>query len=129
MLKDFLLVGAGSFLGGGARFLLSKWLQTSALGAFPLATFAVNILGCLLIGLLLGLSGQTGWLSPSTKLLLTTGFCGGFTTFSTFMNENYLLLKDHHFVPFFLYLFASLALGLFAVIAGYQLATWLKTGG
>ena len=88
MLRDFFLVGMGSFLGGGSRFIVSKVIQAWAPLSFPLGTFAVNILGCLIIGFLSGLHWPGGWMSPSMKLVLTTGFCGGFTTFSTFMNES-----------------------------------------
>lgn len=63
-----------------------------------------------------------GWMSPSAKLLLTTGFCGGFTTFSTFMNEGAGLMKEENYLYMMLYLFGSLALGLIAVLAGHYLA-------
>lgn len=119
MFKDFLLVSLGSFFGGGMRFLVSKAIQTTVLTAFPLGTFCVNVLGCLLIGILSGLPVGHGWLPPSARLLLTTGFCGGFTTFSTMMNESSSLLKDHHPYYLALYLTGSLALGFVAVTAGH----------
>ncbi len=122
MLKDFLLVGMGSFLGGGLRFVISKIIQSWAIVAFPFGTFAVNIIGCLLIGFFSGLNSGGGWMSPSTKLVLTTGFCGGFTTFSTFMNESNSLLKDGNMLYLSLYLVASLSIGLLAVILGNQIA-------
>lgn len=81
---------------------------------------AVNVIGCFLIGLLSGLS-LGGQISPATKLVLVTGFCGGFTTFSTFMNENLLLGRDGAMLSAVLYTLASLALGLIAVIIGYQI--------
>ena len=65
---------------------------------------------------------EGGWMSPSAKLLLTTGFCGGFTTFSTFMNEGAGLMKEENYLYMMLYLFGSLALGLIAVLAGHYLA-------
>lgn len=119
LFKDFLLVGLGSFAGGGMRFLVSKALQACVSSPFPLGTFAVNILGCLLIGIVSGIPTATNWLSPSTRLILTTGFCGGFTTFSTFMNENTSLAKDDHLLYLALYLVGSLALGFLAVLAGH----------
>lgn len=125
MLKDFLLVGLGSFMGGGMRFLVSKIIQSWTLLAFPFGTFAVNILGCLLIGFFSGLNYGGGWMSPSTKLVLTTGFCGGFTTFSTFMNESNSLMKDGNMLYLSLYIVASLAFGLLAVIIGQQIAKGL----
>lgn len=81
---------------------------------------AVNIAGCFLIGLLSGLS-LGGNISPTTKLVLVTGFCGGFTTFSTFMNENLMLGRDGSMLSAVLYTLASLVLGLLAVILGYQI--------
>ncbi len=122
MFKEFMLVGMGSFFGGGMRFLLSKLIQSWAFVQFPLGTFAVNILGCLLLGFLSGLPLNIGWLSPSARLILTTGFCGGFTTFSTFMHENSSFLHNDSYLSLLLYVAASLSLGLFAVIGGHQLA-------
>lgn len=122
MWKEFLLVGLGSFLGGGSRFLVSKAMTALWATPFPLGTFAVNILGCLLIGFFSGLNDGGGWMTPHTKLILTTGFCGGFTTFSTFMNESNSLLKDGNYALVMLYLGLSLLLGLAAVVAGHQLA-------
>ncbi len=122
-MKEFLLVSIGSFFGGGLRYGVSKMVQSCTLIAFPFGTLAVNVLGCLLIGFLSGLNWNgNGLMSPSTKLLLTTGFCGGFTTFSTFMNEGSTLLKEEQYAYMMLYLFGSLALGLIAVLAGHQLA-------
>ena len=118
MLRDFLLVGMGSFLGGGSRFIVSKVIQAWAPLSFPLGTFAVNILGCLIIGFLSGLNWAGGWMSPSMKLVLTTGFCGGFTTFSTFMNESTALMRDGNYLYFALYIGLSVALGLIAVVVG-----------
>lgn len=121
-MKDLLIVSIGSFFGGGMRFLVSKWAQSLIALSFPLGTFSVNVLGCLVIGFLSGLSWTGNVMSPSTKLLLTTGFCGGFTTFSTFMNETSSLMKDGEYLYVFLYIFGSLALGLVAVIIGHQIA-------
>ncbi len=125
-MKEILIVSIGSFFGGGMRNWISKMVQSSTLIAFPFGTMTVNVLGCLIIGFLSGLNWNGGgWMSPSTKLLLTTGFCGGFTTFSTFMNEGSALMKDEHYTYMMLYLFGSLALGLIAVLSGHQLAKWV----
>lgn len=118
MLRGFLLVGMGSLLGGGSRFVLSKIIQAWAPLSFPFGTFAVNILGCLIIGFLSGLNWAGGWMSPSVKLILTTGFCGGFTTFSTFMNESTALMRDANYLYLALYLGLSVALGFLAVVVG-----------
>ena len=122
-MKEVLLVSIGSFFGGGMRYWVSKVVQSCTIIAFPFGTMAVNVLGCLIIGFLSGLNWNgNGIMSPATKLLLTTGFCGGFTTFSTFMNEGSSLMKDGQYTYMVLYLFGSLALGLIAVLAGHQLA-------
>ena len=122
-MKELLLVSIGSFFGGGMRFWISKMVQSYTFIAFPFGTMTVNVLGCLIIGFLSGLNWNGGGLlSPSVKMLLTTGFCGGFTTFSTFMNEGYGLMKDESYTYMMLYLFGSLALGLLAVLAGHYLA-------
>ena len=114
------------FLGGGAgslcRYLLSQ-LITSPASRWPWATWTANMAGCLLIGLLTGYLGRRS--DAWWALLLVTGFCGGFTTFSTFMNEGSALMKDEHYTYMMLYLFGSLALGLIAVLSGHQLAKWV----
>lgn len=122
-MKEVLIVSIGSFFGGGMRYWVSKLVQSCTVIAFPFGTMAVNVAGCLIIGFLSGLNWREGgWMSPSAKLLLTTGFCGGFTTFSTFMNEGAGLMKEENYVYMMLYLFGSLALGLIAVLAGHYLA-------
>lgn len=126
MIKEVLLVGVGSFVGGGARHLVSRMVQTGAVGQFPLATFIVNVVGCLLIGFLSALRWTGGWMSPEMRLLLTTGFCGGFTTFSTFMNENASLASDGRGAVAVVYAALSLSVGLAAVWAGQQLAGLVK---
>ena len=126
-MKELLLVSIGSFFGGGIRYLAAllqnRLMTTSAVayGSFPWATFAVNVIGCLLIGLLTGIA-SSGHLPAQWKLVLVTGFCGGFTTFSTFMNENYLLGKDN-MMMLAIYTISSLALGMAALIAGYKIAS------
>lgn len=121
-MKELLTVMAGSALGGGLRFLVSKASVALVATPFPLGTFVVNILGCLLIGFFSGLPATHSWLTPTTRLLLTTGFCGGFTTFSTFMKEGGGLLTAHMPLLSAAYLAASIALGMVAVWAGGKLA-------
>lgn len=99
MIKEILLVGLGSCVGGVLRYLVSLLMKTAG-GGFPWGTFTVNILGCLLIGLLWGLGSKS--LSPQLMLLLSVGLCGGFTTFahqargahhSTFSRESLAMLQ------------------------------------
>lgn len=121
MMKNILLVASGGAVGSVLRYLVSRWIQESSATAFPLATMVVNIVGCLLIGIFYGLTERWG-LSGELKLLLTVGFCGGFTTFSTFMNENLILLRSQEALLSCLYAALSVGIGLLAVWAGKTIA-------
>ena len=116
-MKQLILVFVGGGAGSVLRFLLGRWLNTTQNG-IPYGTFAANILGSLLIGLILGWALKNNSLSPNSTLLLATGFCGGFTTFSTFAYENHLILKSGDFLTFAIYTLGSLVLGFAAVFAG-----------
>lgn len=119
MIKNILLVAAGGAAGSVARYLLAKALHGTVFGAFPVGTMAANILGCLAIGLISGLAaGEGAPVGQDLKLLLTVGFCGGFTTFSTFMNESLTLCKTGDAMLAAVYVGASVALGFAAVAAG-----------
>ena len=117
-----LLVCVGSGLGGICRFLLAMLIK-SPVDSFPLATLVTNLIGCLCIGLFLGLSVKHHWLSKELHCLLVTGFCGGFTTFSTFSNEALTLLRSDAVLMFALYVGLSLIIGLCLVALGYWLAS------
>lgn len=123
-MKAMLLVGIGSFGGGCVRYLVSRLAQAMPVSTFPLGTFIVNVLGCLIIGYVSALP-VTGFMTPRMKLLLTTGFCGGFTTFSTFMNETGGLTHNGDYVMTALYVFGSLAAGMAALLLGKWLAQTL----
>ena len=120
-MKQFLLVFLGGGLGSLIRYILSRTFNTY-FQHFYLGTFLVNIIGCLIIGLVLGISYKSNLLSQNQTLLLTTGFCGGFTTFSTFALENQTLLKSGEILQFSFYTIASIAVGIFAVILGLWLS-------
>lgn len=118
MIKTLLLVGTGGFFGSISRFLASRFMQNNFPSSFPVGTFLVNITGCLLIGLIYGFSERSSMLTPGWKMFLAVGFCGGFTTFSTFANENLALLRDGEFLHFFLYTGLSVFLGIAATFFG-----------
>lgn len=118
MFRILLFIGFGSFLGGISRFLLSKFIQNYAITGFPFGTLVVNILGCFLFGLFYGISERYSSFNNELRMFLTVGFCGGFTTFSTFAGENMALLRDSNFIFFALYTGLSVFLGLVAVYAG-----------
>ena len=120
ILRNILLVGAGSFVGGGIRYVFSILMKYS--GGFPWATFTVNLLGCLLIGLLWGVFSKYNDASHQLMLLLCVGFCGGFTTFSTFSKESLQLLQAGNWACLSLYVAGSVILGLLLVAVGYQIA-------
>jgi CrcB protein len=121
MLKTLLFIGSGSFLGGIARYLTARAVQNSIASSFPYGTMVVNLLGCLLIGLIFGISERTNLINDEWRIFLAVGFCGGFTTFSTFANENMTLLREGNFYYFTLYTGLSVFLGLVAVFLGNAL--------
>ena len=120
-MKHLVLVFLGGGIGSVLRFLIGKWLNSPTTG-IPYGTFAANIIGSLLIGIILGISAKNNTLSSNQTVLLATGFCGGFTTFSTFAYENHVFLKSGDFTSFALYTVASFIIGFLAVFAGMYLA-------
>jgi len=121
MLRSIILVGAGGFLGSVFRYISGLALNQLFPHAFPAGTFFVNISGSLLIGLIFGLSEKGGMGSSELRLFLTAGFCGGFTTFSSFANENLMLLREGQITIFLFYTFLTVIIGLFAVWLGYAI--------
>lgn len=122
-MKQVLLVGCGGALGSIARYLLGgAILHRFPNLKFPLGTFTVNIIGCLLIGLLVGLAEKRGILTPEARLFLITGICGGFTTFSAFAQENVFLLRRAETPTALAYVAGSVILGLLATWVGFRLS-------
>lgn len=119
-MKILLAIGAGSFIGGVCRFLLSQFIQTKFPSSFPIGTFAVNVIGCLLIGAVYGLFLKNS-LSNEWRLFLATGILGGFTTFSAFSYETFELVKTGRMSFALLYVCASILVGLAATLIGWQL--------
>ncbi|MFZ1679119.1 MAG: fluoride efflux transporter CrcB [Saprospiraceae bacterium] len=122
MSRILLLIGIGGFIGSIARYAAASWLTRIIPSVFPYGTFAVNITGCLAIGLIYGLSQRFHWVTPEWGFFLATGFCGGYTTFSTFAYENITLLQNSNYLMFAMYSIGSFAIGLLSVFAGIALA-------
>lgn len=114
MLRQLLLVAIGGAIGSAMRYLTAILLARHYTGSIPLATLVVNVLGCFLIGLLIGLCSETTYL----RLLFITGFCGGFTTFSTFTAESYVMFREGAYGLALLYIAGSVLIGLLALWVG-----------
>lgn len=111
-MTNYLIIGIGGFLGAIARYVVSAWIGQRWGRSFPLGTFAVNVSGSFLIGLLMSLFTERFMVNPQWRLFLTVGFLGAYTTFSTFEYETGSLLRDGE------WLVASLNIGL-SVVAGF----------
>ena len=118
LFKTILAVGAGSFLGGAGRYLVSLAMKGVSKG-FPWATLAVNLVGCFLIGFLWGLFSKNGTEGSNWALFLTVGLCGGFTTFSTFSKEALVMLQGGNVWGFAGYIAISVIVGIALVAAGF----------
>lgn len=119
-MMNLLAVGLGGAIGAICRYLLGQVIPKLSSG-FPLSTFAVNILGCLSIGFVVGIAGRYNDLDPRFVLFLQTGICGGFTTFSTFSLEALTLIEEGQIATGILYIVLSVLFGLFALLAARNL--------
>ncbi len=121
-MMNYLIVSLGAALGGGLRYWVSdltyKFLPTT----FPYGTLAVNILGSFILGVIIFMFDDKELITPGVRLFLAVGFCGGFTTFSTFSLETINLLKDSQIIPGLLNILSNL----FLCLAGVTLAYFIS---
>jgi CrcB protein len=115
-------VAAGSAVGGACRFLLTAFIQQRAGGAFPLGTLIINITGSFVLGFLVRYALATPAITPELRALLMTGFCGGYTTFSTYSFETAALVEEAQYQRAALYVFLSVAIALAGTFAGFVAA-------
>lgn len=119
MLKSMIIVGIGSFLGGSLRYVTSTMMKNVCGQDFPWGTLTVNLLGCLVFGLIFALFSKYATTSSPWYLLFTTGICGGFTTFSTFANESMQMLQSGNIGGFIGYVSTSVIGGIALIGLGY----------
>jgi CrcB protein len=122
MIKQLLIVAIGGGTGSMLRFIIQKILQPQHAAAFPTGTFLINLTGCFLIGVLWNLAGRWLQWNEELRLLLMTGLCGGFTTFSAFTLESIGLLKENKTSLFLIYITASVFGGLLATWIGFRIS-------
>ncbi len=125
MIKNIFLVGIGGFFGSIARYGISFLNLNVNFFSIPLGTLLVNITGSLIIGFLTGVSAKSELLTAEWRLFLMVGICGGFTTFSSFTNENLALIHNGQIVTVLIYTALSIILGFFAVYFGYSITNYL----
>lgn len=121
MIKSLLIVGAGSFIGGAIRYLLSTFMKNVCGPGFPWGTLSVNLLGCFLFGIIFAIFSKNNSTGNTLYLLLTTGICGGFTTFSTFAHESVQMLQHGNTFGFIGYVATSIIAGLAFMALGYRI--------
>lgn len=120
MFRNLILVGLGGAGGSIVRWLIAQWAMKWQGAGFPWGTFIVNFAGCLLIGIVIQATDKSG-VSGVMRLLLATGFCGGFTTFSAFAVENLRMIESGNYQGFLIYTFVSIAAGIAGVMAGMRI--------
>ncbi len=125
MIKNILLIGFGGFIGSIARYFVSLLNLTVSFYSIPIGTLLVNITGSLLIGFLTGIAAKSTILTVNWRMFLMVGLCGGFTTFSSFTNENLMLIHNGQVLSVLIYTGLSIFFGFLAVYIGYLLTNLL----
>lgn len=125
---QYLLIGLGGFVGANTRYLLQQWTANQWGANFPYGTLIINVSGSFMIGFFLTLATGRLNISPETRLLVATGFLGGYTTFSSFSYETFQLVERSGWWAAVLYFAGNSGLGLIAVVAGIFLARWVQGG-
>ncbi len=118
LMKEILIVGIGGGIGSIVRLLSQRGIQRMVEISFPLGTFFINIIGSFIIGVVYALSERGNFLTPEIRLFLTVGFCGGFTTFSTFSYDNFNMISEKLWQSLLLNVGGSLFFGILAVYLG-----------
>ncbi|MCF6359781.1 MAG: fluoride efflux transporter CrcB [Cyclobacteriaceae bacterium] len=124
-MRTLLLIGVGGMFGSIARYLTSQLLNRYFSEPLPVGTLVVNIVGAFLVGIIIGLGERYRWFTEPWHFFLAVGFCGSFTTYSTFAYENYSLIKQGHISTLFFYISISLVVGILLAWAGYVLSKWV----
>ena len=119
LIKSILYVGIGSFIGGVVRYIISYLMKNISCQTFPWETLIANLVGCFLIGIIFAIFSKYSNTNSPLYLLLATGFCGGFTTFSTFANESLQMIQSGNIFGFISYILTSTILGIALVWLGY----------
>ncbi len=122
MMKDLIFIFIGSGLGGLTRYSLGKWINSLHEYHFPLGTLIINIIACFVLGFIIGLADHKQMMTATTRLFWAVGFCGGFSTFSTFSSETLTLLQEGHSTSLILYILSSVLLCVTATFVGLLIA-------
>jgi CrcB protein len=120
-MRFLFLIGAGGFLGTIMRYLMQQGITKLIPVIFPYGTLTVNVIGCFLIGIFYAWGDRTEGISPELRFFLTTGFCGGFTTFSAFSFEASQLMREEQYLYVTIYIASSVILGILATFLGIAL--------
>ena len=125
IMKDPIMVGLGGFVGANARYFVSTWIAKKVDPSLPWGTLAVNVTGSFIIGAFLAWTTERVLVDPASRLLIAVGFCGAYTTFSSYAFETVRLLEQGQFLSAAGNFFANNLLSLFAVMAGMILVRWI----